>query len=159
MKKLLALVVTVVTAVACCFGMTGCKKKDTSYKGIKKVENYADIKVGFITLHDSSSTYDKNFIDAAEAVCKELGVQYEITTNIPEKNACYTAAKKYAERKFNIVFADSFGHEKHILKAANEYPGTQFCHATGTKAHTEKRGNTLSLPFTKADTLPVLLQV
>ena len=47
MKKLLALVVTVVTAVACCFGMTGCKKKDTSYKGIKKVENYADIKVGF----------------------------------------------------------------------------------------------------------------
>ncbi len=112
MKKLLALVVTVVTAVACCFGMAGCKKKDTSYKGIKKVENYADIKVGFITLHDSSSTYDKNFIDAAEAVCKELGVQYEITTNIPEKNACYTAAKKYAERKFNIVFADSFGHEK-----------------------------------------------
>lgn len=141
MKKLLALVVTVVTAVACCFGMTGCKKKDTSYKGIKKVENYADIKVGFITLHDSSSTYDKNFIDAAEAVCKELGVQYEITTNIPEQNACYTAAKKYAERKFNIVFADSFGHEKHILKAANEYPDTQFCHATGTKAHTEKRGN------------------
>ena len=39
------------------------------------------------------------------------------------------------------MFADSFGHEGYILQAAKERPNTQFCHATGTRAHTEGLAN------------------
>ncbi|MBR6004553.1 MAG: BMP family ABC transporter substrate-binding protein, partial [Lachnospiraceae bacterium] len=40
-----------------------------------------------------------------------------------------------------IVFADSFGHEDYMIQAAQEYPDVQFCHATGTRAHTENLAN------------------
>ena len=50
-------------------------------------------KVGFICLHDENSTYDKNFIDAAKAACKNAGLsedQYIIKTNIPEARSATT---------------------------------------------------------------------
>ena len=55
--------------------------------------------------------------------------------DIPEGTACYDHAADLAET-YDIVFADSFGHEPHMLKAAKEFPDVQFCHATGTQAHT-----------------------
>ena len=94
-----------------------------------------------ITLHDQSSTYDKNFIDAFSEIGNELGVEVEIKSNIPEGEECYTTAKQFAESGCKGIFADSFGHEKYILKAAKEYPNIQFAHATGTLAHTEKLSN------------------
>jgi basic membrane protein A len=36
----------------------------------------------------------------------------------------------------DIVFADSFGHESYMIEAAKNFPDVQFCHATGTMAHT-----------------------
>ena len=41
----------------------------------------------------------------------------------------------------NIIFADSFGHEPYMIQAAQKYPGVQFCHSTGTRAHTEGLAN------------------
>ena len=41
----------------------------------------------------------------------------------------------------NIIFADSFGHEPYMIDAAKEHPEVQFCHSTGTRAHTEKLAN------------------
>ncbi len=98
-----------------------------------------DVKIGFIFLHDENSTYDKNFIDAVEAVKAELGLSDEqivMKKNIPESNDCYEAAADLADQGCNIVFADSFGHESYIAQAALEFPEVQFCHATGTTAHT-----------------------
>ena len=101
----------------------------------------ADYKVGFITLHDENSTYDLNFINAAKEACEELGVNYEIKTNIPEGQECYEAAADLADSGCGIVFADSFGHEDYLIQAAKEFPEVQFCHSTGTKAHTEEMDN------------------
>ncbi|MBO5521743.1 MAG: BMP family ABC transporter substrate-binding protein [Eubacterium sp.] len=101
----------------------------------------ADYKVGFITLHDENSTYDLNFINAAKEACEELGVPYEIKTNIPEGQECYDAAADLADAGCNVVFADSFGHEDYMIQAAKEFPDVQFCHSTGTKAHTEQLAN------------------
>ncbi len=98
-----------------------------------------DVKVGFICLHDENSTYDKNFIDAAMAVKESMGLsddQIIFKKNIPESNDCYEAAADLADRGCNIVFADSFGHESYMAQAAKEFPEVQFCHATGTTAHT-----------------------
>jgi len=103
-----------------------------------------DIKIGFIFLHDENSTYDKNFIDAANAAKEALGLtddQVIFKTNIPESNECYEAAADLADRGCNIVFANSFGHEQYIYQAAQEFPETEFCHATGTTAHTAGTAN------------------
>ncbi|MBQ7182924.1 MAG: BMP family ABC transporter substrate-binding protein [Clostridia bacterium] len=101
----------------------------------------AKVKVGFIFLHDENSTYDLNFINAAKEACEKLGVEYVLKTNIDESEACYEAAADLADGGCSIVFADSFGHEDYMIQAAKEYPNTQFCHATGTKAHTENLAN------------------
>lgn len=93
------------------------------------------MKAGLVALHTSDSTYDKNFIDAFNAACKAEGVTPVIKTNIPETTAAYDAAAELADEGCKFVFADSFGHEAHILKAAKEFTDVQFSHATGTTAH------------------------
>ena len=96
-----------------------------------------ELKIGFIFLHDENSTYDKNFMDAAKKACEEMGVEYVQKTHVPESNECYYTAVDLVESDdCDIVFADSFGHESFLLRAAKEYPNVQFCHAVGTQAHT-----------------------
>ena len=99
------------------------------------------LKVGFIFLHDENSTYDLNFINAAKAACEELGVEMIPKYNIPEGSECFEEACDLVDRGCSIVFADSFGHEDFMIQAAEKYPEVQFCHATGTKAHTAGLAN------------------
>ena len=135
MKKFVSMLLALVMVSALC----ACGSKT---EGGDKAES--KIKVGFICLHDENSTYDKNFIDAAKAACKNAGLsedQYIIKTNIPEGQECYNAAAELVDAGCNVVFADSFGHEDFMIQAAKEFKDVQFCHATGTKAHTEKLSN------------------
>ena len=99
------------------------------------------VKVGFMFLHDEQSTYDKNFMDAAKEACEKLGVEYVLKTGVPEGQECYETALDLVDEGCNIVFADSFGHEDYMIQAAKECPDVEFCHATGTKAHTEGLAN------------------
>ena len=132
MKKILAILM----AIAMVFSFAACgTKKDGGNDTEKK------LKVGFIFLHDENSTYDNNFMTGAEEACKKMGVEIIKKTNIPEQNACYDAAADLVDKGCTVVFADSFGHEDFMIKAAKEFPNVQFCHATGTKAHTEKLAN------------------
>lgn len=101
----------------------------------------AEVKMGFIFLHDENSTYDKNFMDAAVAACEKLGIDYLMKTNTPEGQECYEAAADLVDAGCNVVFADSFGHEPYMIEAAKEFPEVQFCHATGTQAHVEELSN------------------
>ena len=98
-------------------------------------EDVAKVKVGFIFLHDENSTYDLNFLNAAKAMCEEVGAEYLIRTNVPEGQECYDTACELVDAGCNIIFADSFGHEDFMIQAAKEFPDVEFCHATGTKAH------------------------
>ena len=103
-----------------------------------------DLKVGFIFLHDENSTYDLNFINAANAAIEELGLtedQYEFRMNVPEGQECYDAAADLADSGCDFIFADSFGHEPFMIQAAQEFEDVQFAHATGTRAHTEGLAN------------------
>jgi len=155
MKKLLALVLV----FAMLFSFAGCgdkKKADDAAKVLSidevelskpdTIEKVAkeDLKVGFIFLHDQNSTYDKNFIDAANAACEALGItkdQVIMKTGIPEGEECYTTAKELVTAGCQVIFADSFGHEPYMIKAAKEFPKVQFCHATGTRGKIEGLGN------------------
>lgn len=137
MKKIIALVLVMMLALCGC-GKSGSNTGATSDAG--NTEKKA-VKAGFIFLHDENSTYDLNFINAAKEACDKLGVQYVFKTNIPEGQECYEAACELADAGCDFVLADSFGHEDYMIEAAKEYPDVEFCHATGTKAHTEKLSN------------------
>ncbi len=137
MKKILALLLAVVMVAA----FASCGNKETTEGGAAETN---DVKIGLICLHDENSTYDNNFIQALKSVQQELGLSDDnvlIKTNIPESNDCYEAACELVDEECDVIFADSFGHEQFMLQAAKENPDVQFCHATGTKAHTEKLSN------------------
>ena len=131
MKKILALVL----ALALCLTAAA-----SLADGIAK----EDIKLGVILLHDEDSTYDLNFINGVKDAAAALGLSDEqviIKRNIPESNDCYETALDLADEGCQIIFADSFGHESFMLQAAKEKPEVDFCHATGTMAHTEGLAN------------------
>ncbi len=131
-KKILSLTLAVLMLAAICVSAVSCGNgKD-------------DFKLGVILLHDEASTYDLNFIEAVNRAKEKLGLTDEqviFKKNIPESNECYEAAADLVDEGCDLIFADSFGHETYLLKAAKEFKDVQFCHATGTRAHTEKLDN------------------
>lgn len=141
MKKILSLLLVAVMVfglVAC--GGTGSGSGNEGGKPVAK----DDIKVGFIFLHDENSTYDNNFMMAAKAVQKELGLrddQVIFKVNVPEGSECYDTAMDLVDDGCNVIFADSFGHETYMIQAAEECPDVQFCHATGTQAKVKNLAN------------------
>ena len=150
----LALVLVMVLSLAACGGKTAAPAATeaaaapaapaTEAPAAEAPAAAADVKLGFIFLHDENSTYDLNFMNGAKEACAALGLsedQYVFRTNIPEGQECYDAACELADAGCNIIFADSFGHEDYLIQAATEFPEVQFCHATGTKAHTQGLSN------------------
>lgn len=130
MKKLLCMILACAMMV---LPLCGCGSDSKS-----------DFKLGVILLHDEASTYDANFLNGVNAAAEALGLsedQVIIKRNIEEGNPCYEAAADLVDAGCDIIFADSFGHETYMLKAAKEFPNVQFCHATGTMAHTEGLSN------------------
>ena len=149
MKRILALALVVLML----FSLAACGEKNNDEDNLlgmsasplaapEIVKDYTiadDFKIGFICLHDKKSTYDLNFLNAVDTVKQALGLKDEqviVKVNVSETDACYTAAADLVDQGCDVVFANSFGHEDFILKAAKEFPDVEFCHATGTQAHT-----------------------
>ncbi len=149
MKKILAILLAalMVFSLAACGGSTEDALTESPLPAPELVKDFEvkdDFKIGFICLHDEKSTYDKNFLDAADEVIKALGLtedQYIIKKNIDEDVACYEAAADLVDQGCTIIFANSFGHESFMIQAAKEFPDVEFCHATGTQAHVEGLDN------------------
>ncbi|MDE5985326.1 MAG: BMP family ABC transporter substrate-binding protein [Eubacterium sp.] len=142
-KKILAVILAVLFVAGCFAGCSGDKTPEDNKDDAKTV-SVEDIKVGFIFLHDENSTYDLNFINAADEACTALGIKDEnkiYKKNVPEGQECFDAAADLAEQGCSIIFADSFGHEDFMIQAAEKFPEVQFCHSTGIKAHTQNLPN------------------
>ena len=139
-KKVLALLLVVALVASLAVVFAGCDPTEDG-DGANGLDN---IKFGMICLHDENSTYDKNFIVAMYEAAEALGLREDqviIVTGIPESDECYQKACELAEEGCDIIFANSFGHEDYMIKAAKKYPNVLFAHATGTKAHTENLPN------------------
>ncbi len=150
MKKVLSFILMFAMVFSLVGVLASCNKSGDKAKGLvdsplpeKEIkadfEVPDDFKIGFIFLHDEKSTYDKNFMDAARRAQKILGLsddQVIFKTPIDESDECTTAAENLAEQGCGIIFADSFGHEPFMRGVAEKYPDIEFCHATGTSAHT-----------------------
>lgn len=152
MKKFLTVALSAVLAVSALAGFASCGDHDKdlnelalpAYESIEapdysEITVPEDFKFGLICLHDESSTYDKNFIDAAKTAAKEMGLkdnQLVMKTNIPELVECKMRRSTLSITAATWIFADSFGHEQWMFQAAQEKSDVEFCHATGTTAHT-----------------------
>ena len=147
-KKVLSLILAAIMVFALAVTFASCGESTDDVKGMSESplaipELVADFevpenfKIGFICLHDESSTYDLNFINAVLRYQEALGLKNEqviIKRNIEETEKCYEAAVDLVSQGCNIIFANSFGHEPYIAQAAEAYPDVQFCHATGVTA-------------------------
>lgn len=153
-KKVLSLVLVLATLCTLAFGLTSCGggevKADMTGAPLTEValtKDFtvpSDFKIGVICLHDEASTYDLNFINGVEKIKSVLGLtnaQVIYKKNIPESALCTEAADDLVDQGCKIVFANSFGHESFLLASAKKHPEVQFCHATGTTAHTEGVAN------------------
>ena len=144
-KKILAVVLSVLFVVGV---FAGCSSKDANTKDTTtKASASSDMKVGFIFLHDENSTYDKNFITAADEACKTLGIADEnkiYKTNVPEGQECTEAALDLTLLKLLrsiLKFSSAIQQVQELIQKV----------LTTITMH--------SLQFTKADILQVLLQV
>ncbi len=156
-KKVFALVLCLALVTALVIGLVACgNNRDDDVEIVKlpscdiDAPDYSnlvipsDFKIGMLCLHDENSTYDKNFINAMHTVQKEFNLsndQVIIETGVPEDETCYTKAVKLANDGCNVIFADSFGHENYMIRAAKQYPNVLFAHATGTQAAGENLPN------------------
>lgn len=128
MKKVLSLVLVLVLVLGLA-SAAGCSAK----KGDD------GIKVGVIYVGDENEGYTAAHMAGIAEMAKSLGLKKEQIiekTGIPEDESCYDAAVDLADQGCDIIFANSFGHEDYMIKAAKEYPDVQFCHATGFQAKT-----------------------
>ena len=140
MKKKIISVVLVIIMVASL--LTGCGSDRES--GDTAKEDASRIKVGVIYIGDENEGYTAAHMDGIKAMKEEYGLsddQVIEKTGIPEDESCYDAAVDLADQGCNIIFANSFGHEDYMLRAAAEFPEVQFCHATGYQAASGKLEN------------------
>lgn len=148
-KKVFAMILCLALVTALVIGLVACNNDEDAkeielpaYDGIvypdySNVTIKSDFKIGVICLHDDSSTYDKNFIDAAKKAISELGLTSNniiFKTNVSETSKCKNAAEELVDAGCDVIFADSFGHESFIKEVAAANPNVQFCHATGVMA-------------------------
>ena len=119
MKRILSLLLVVVLLVGCCAAFASCggDSKDPS-----------EVKAALIALHGTSSTYDKNFIEAFKTACQNKGLKeenYTIITDIPEGTECYDEAANFADEGYDVM---------HVTLPTNR---------AGKDAHPNKEGATL----------------
>ena len=130
-KKIFSLVLVLALALSIGACFVSCQSNDGDYNLAPVAKD--SIKIGLITLHDENSTYDKNFLDAMYKAVENLGLnkdtQLIVKKNIDESDDCYKAAVELVDAGCNVIFADSFGHEDFMMKAAAEYPNVQFSSA------------------------------
>ena len=137
MKKILAVLLAALMlfTLAACGGNGGNDTTDPAGNDNAGIDN---LKIGVVLLHNETVGYDENFMLAIEAACDKLGIDKDknllMKKDIPEDSACYDACVELVEDGCDLIFADSFGHEEFVIKAAEEFPEVQFFHATGTNA-------------------------
>lgn len=140
-KKVLSMLVTLaVTGLMC----VGCGSEGEVNSLGTLASDASQLKVGIIYVGDENEGYTAAHMTGIDEMMKEYGLSEEQViekTNISEDESCYDAAADLAESGCDIVFANSFGHEDYLIRAASEYPEVTFCHATGYQAASSELSN------------------
>lgn len=125
MKKLLAIVIALAMVLALA---TAC---DAGSGGAKT------LKIGIILVHDENTGYDAAHINGIKAAVAAVGIDEKTQIfwkyNVEENEKCYDAAIDLVEQGCSYIFSDSYGHQDHMLRAAEENPEVVFVSMTGDK--------------------------
>ena len=105
-------ILAVASLTACSGGNGGAasydiKTGDAYELKVNKELDFSKVKVGLICLHDTNSTYDKNFIDSMEEARQALGLSKEqvlVRTGIGEDSSCYDTAAQMVTAGCNVIF-------------------------------------------------------
>lgn len=99
-------------------------------------EPKAHVKVGFLYDGDESTPYTYNFMRAQKALESRYGQRIEIDARCnTSPDAARSTLQALAESGCDIIFTTSSGYEQAAKEAAAQYPGIQFCEATGALAN------------------------
>ncbi len=153
MKKLLALLLMVMSMV---FVLAACsqeKKEDTTDSTATEEETTNetgeetsdgtteettnDAKIGIILVHDENTGYDYAHIDGIQRAAKAVGFsenQIIWKYNVSEDENCYDTATDLVEQGCTYIFSDSYGHQSYMQQAASENPEVTFVSMTGDQA-------------------------
>ncbi len=93
------------------------------------------VKVGFVFVGDSGTTYTKNFVVAMEEIGRTYGDKVELFPkyNVPENNTEGAFSELVAEG-CDIIFSTSYGYGETAKKFAEQNPEIEFCQATCSNA-------------------------
>ena len=125
MKKIFALLLVLCMATAL---LVGCGGGDT---------DGGKLKIGAILIGDENEGYTFAHIKGIKDAVKALGedkieVIWKYTVGEDEK--AYNAAIDLVEQGCTYIFSNSYGHQSHMLKAAQENPEVNFVAVTGDTA-------------------------
>lgn len=125
-KKTLCLIL----AMAMMLMLVACG--DSSANG-SDAKNASKIKIGCIMLGDETEGYTAAHINGIKAAAEELGLSDSLVWKykVGESAACYDAAVDLVGQGCNIIFSNSYGHQTHMVQAAQEYPDVTFVAMTG----------------------------
>lgn len=96
------------------------------------------LKVGFLYVGDSSTSYTGNFIKTEKSLINKYGANIQIISkqNVPESN-CESILMELVSENCDIIFSTSYGFGETVKKAAEKNPHIQFCQATCSNANKE----------------------
>ena len=143
MKKILAIILSLVMVLALFAGCAGDGKTDDAGTTNQPAPTNSDtppadktLKVGMVCIGDENDQgYTYNFYRAKDAVTEKMAakgvtLEWEVITNIGEDDGCTDACIELAEGGCEVVICNSYGHEPFMLKAAPDYPNVQFIGCT-----------------------------
>ncbi len=125
-----------VLAMAMALMLGACGKSGEGDKG-------GEIKIGCIMLGDETEGYTAAHINGIKAAAEELGLSDNIVWKykVKEDASCYDAAVDLVGQGCTIIFSNSYGHQTHMLQAAQEYPDVTFVAMTGDFAAISGQAN------------------
>lgn len=94
------------------------------------------VKVGFVCVGDTGSSYTSNFMQVQEELKTLYGDKIEMYTreNV-EEGTEEKAFRNLAEQQCDIIFSTSYGYQATVKKLAEEYADIQFCQVAGENAN------------------------
>lgn len=125
-------VVTIATILAGVFLMFLCTK--VFFK--KNTDNL--LKVGFVYIGDAGTAYTNNFIRAQIELEDQFDdkVQTIAKYNITERK-CENALRDLVNQGCKLIFTTNYDYSRTTKLIAAEFPGVQFCQASGDNASSE----------------------
>ena len=106
----------------------------------------ADLKIGLILVGEADDAYNRNHLEGMRSACESLDLSFDaqvvVKTGVPENAACYNAVGQLLDAGCQVVFANAYGHESYLNRAASEHPDVQFCCAGGYEGASDNLDNT-----------------